>query len=141
MIKTNVCILMMRQVSNLINVIRNYDDISVLQRVRNHGTSEYIIFRILQLHNRFILKTCIGIFSAFSETECQTGFLMLENTCIQYFPDAGLRISDRSQKFCLVNGGGLAKDNIDNDKYNGGNFSDICSLKIVVRSNPPQFEI
>ena len=72
--------------------------------------------------------------SAFSETECQTGFLMLENTCIQYFPDAGLRISDRSQKFCLVNGGGLAKDNIDNDKYNGGNFSDISCLKIIIRS-------
>ena len=81
------------------------------------------------------MKKYIGIFSAFSETECQTGFLMLENTCIQYFPDAGLRISDRSQKFCLVNGGGLAKDNIDNDKYNGGNFSDICNLQIVVRSN------
>ena len=79
------------------------------------------------------MKKYIDIFSAFSETECQTGFLMLENTCIQYFPDAGLRISDRSQKFCLVNGGGLAKDNIDNDKYNGGNFSDICSLKIIIR--------
>ena len=48
---------------------------------------------------------------------------MLSSTCIQYFPDAGLRISDRSQKFCLVNGGGLAKDNIDNDKYNEGIFS------------------
>ena len=81
------------------------------------------------------MKKYIGIFSAFSETECQTGFLMLENTCIQYFPDAGLRISDRSQKFCLVNGGGLAKDNIDNDKYNGGNFSKTCSLKIIIRSN------
>ena len=78
------------------------------------------------------MKKYIDIFSAFSETECQTGFLMLENTCIQYFPDAGLRISDRSQKFCLVNGGGLAKDNIDNDKYNGGNFNDICSLKIII---------
>ena len=88
-------------------------------------------FRILILYNGFVLKKYIDIFSAFSETECQTGFLMLENTCIQYFPDAGLRISDRSQKFCLVNGGGLAKDNIDNDKYNGGNFSDICSLEII----------
>ena len=75
------------------------------------------------------MKNDIGKSLAFSETECQTGFLMLSSTCIQYFPDAGLRISDRSQKFCLVNGGGLAKDNIDNDKYNEGNFSCIYSLK------------
>ena len=45
---------------------------------------------------------------------------MLDNVCIQYKPDAGLQTHDKGHKFCLVNGGGIAYDLYEEDKYNNG---------------------